>query len=85
MSILIVDRHPSYLHGDKGATSLLMLPLGSRSYLDYIISAVGDGSEVIVIPTPGAEDDYSDRLHSMTPASFKVVEPSQLGARKRVV
>ncbi|NOX58560.1 MAG: hypothetical protein GXP29_06840, partial [Planctomycetes bacterium] len=79
MSILIVDRHPSYLHEDKGATSLLMLPLGSRSYLDYIISAVGDGSEVIVVPTPGAEDDYSDRLHSMTSASFKVVEPSQLG------
>ncbi|GJM24566.1 MAG: hypothetical protein DHS20C16_09810 [Phycisphaerae bacterium] len=78
MSLLIIDRRPDYLGAAQDSTSLLMLPLGSRSYVDYIISSVGVTGEVWIVPAFEHSEGYEKNLASLTASSLKVVPRSAL-------
>jgi lipopolysaccharide/colanic/teichoic acid biosynthesis glycosyltransferase len=78
MSLLIIDRRPDYLGAARDSTSLLMLPLGSRSYVDYIISSVGETGDVWVVPAFDHSEGYEKTLASLTASSLKVVSFSAL-------
>ncbi|MCA9251832.1 MAG: sugar transferase [Phycisphaerae bacterium] len=78
MSLLIIDRRPAYLGEDQDSTSLLMLPLGSRSYIDYIISSVGETGDVWIVPAFAHSEGYEKSLASLTHSSLKVVSRDRL-------
>ncbi len=78
MALLIIDRRPEYLGEGYGTTSLLMLPLGSRSYIDYIISSVGGGGDIWVAPAFEPSEGYEKSLASLAGTTVKVVDPAGL-------
>ncbi len=78
MSLLIIDRRPEYLGVEPDSTSLLMLPLGSRSYIDYIISSVGETGDVWIVPVFDHFEGYEKNLASLTHSALKVVSRDRL-------
>ncbi len=78
MALLIIDRRPEYLGEQRDTTSLLMLPLGSRSYIEYIISSIGADGDVWIAPAFDPSEGYEKSLASLAGSTVKVVDEGGL-------
>ena len=80
---LIIDHRPAYLGAARA--SLLTLPLGARSYLQYFsdrlaLAPVRLDRELLVMPAFRHDPCYERRIRSSIAADVRVVAPEELAA-----
>lgn len=80
MFTVIFDHRPAYLAEGGLSLSLLTVPVGARDYLSCLLRQIEelDGQserEVLVVPTFPFEDEYRQRLESLTLSDVRVATP----------
>jgi len=80
---LVIDRQAPTSTAGSAPTSLLTLPLGTGSLLDYLAGCIGDlpelvDRELLVVPTFAVGPNYEQRIEASTPLAVKVIPPVEL-------
>ena len=81
---LIIDHRLSYLPSNDELQSLLTLPVGMQSFLDYLstlLEPVRDEELIYVMPDFDYDDAYERRVLSCSSSKIRVVHPLELSLR----
>ncbi|MCP4246719.1 MAG: hypothetical protein GY778_06690, partial [bacterium] len=85
MYLLIIDHRPPYLDASSEEATLLTLPLGARSYLQFLVDRLALAPErmdreMLVMPDFRYDPGYEQRLRSTVAADVRVIQPEDLAA-----
>lgn len=79
---ILIDCAIPHAHTGEGATSLLALPLGEGTYLDYLAALLTSSrhQELFVLTTLGTESDYAEGICAASSRDVRVVDTEELFA-----
>ena len=76
---IILDSRPAYLRGAGRSESLLLAPIGARTVIEELLSALAPITEnpVVVLSTTGADTGYRSWIHAVCPTARVAGPPGE--------